>query len=121
MVARPNIEPDDARALRRLALNDDRFLESILSSTDANLEMSGLDARTHALVRLGAVLALDVSPATLSATVGQVLEAGGTPADVVGALIAVMPSTGSARTVARAPTVALELGYDVDAALETLE
>ena len=38
--------------------------------------------------------------------------------DLVGTLIAVMPSTGADRVVSAAPKLALALGYDIDAALE---
>ena len=115
------MQPDDERTLRRLALHDDRLLESVLASHEVNLETSNLDPQTHALVRLGALLALDVTAASLASCVSEALAAGVTSTQIVGALIAVTPAIGSARAVARVRTLALELGYDVDAALEVLE
>jgi alkylhydroperoxidase/carboxymuconolactone decarboxylase family protein YurZ len=115
------MQPDDERTLRRLALNDDFLLASVLASYEANLETSNLDPGTHALIRLGALLALDVTPTSLASCVQEALAAGVTPTQIVGALIAVTPAIGSARAVTRVRTLALELGYDVDAALEVLE
>jgi len=39
--------------------------------------------------------------------------------EIVGTLIAVAPTVGLPRVVSAAPELALALGYDVDAALET--
>ena len=41
--------------------------------------------------------------------------------EIVGTLIAVAPTIGLRRVVSAAPELALALGYDVDAALETPE
>ena len=49
------------------------------------------------------------------------LAAGATADDVVGTLRAVAPSVGLARVVAAIPGLALAAGYDVDAALESLD
>ena len=111
------MQPDDERTLRRLALHDDRLLESVLASHEVNLETSNLDPQTHALVRLGALLALDVTAASLASCVSEALAAGVASTQIVGALIAVTPAIGSARAVTRVRTLALELGYDIDAAL----
>jgi 4-carboxymuconolactone decarboxylase len=46
-------------------------------------------------------------------------EAGATEQEIVGVLWAVGPVVGLARVVAAAPTVALAIGYDVEAAFET--
>lgn len=114
-------QPEYQRTLRRLAMNEDRLLDSMLASQQANLEVSGLDPRTHALVRLGALLALDVAPASLRTYVDEALGAGTTEEEIVGALVAVTPVIGSARAVMRVPTLALAIDYDVDAALEVLD
>ena len=49
------------------------------------------------------------------------LAAGASIDEIVGTLIAVAPTVGLARVVSAAPELALALGYDVDAALETPE
>ena len=43
--------------LRKLALNDERFVASVLGMGRNTVEVSQLDEKTHALVRLAASLA----------------------------------------------------------------
>lgn len=105
-------------ALRDLAMNDERFVESVLAIQLANIEASNLDAKTHALARLGALIALDAAPASYQWNIGMALAAGASPQEIVGVLIAVAPTVGLARVVSAAPELALAIGYDVDAALE---
>jgi 4-carboxymuconolactone decarboxylase len=108
------------RKLRCLALHDEGFLDTIFSSTAGDLTLSGLDPKTHALVRLGALLAIGAAPASFQSEVDAALGAGASVEEVVGTLIAVAPTIGSARTVAQVRDLALAIGYDVDAALEEL-
>ena len=105
--------------LRRLALNDECFVESVLGMGRDTVEVSRLDQKTHALVRLGASLAIDAAPSSYQANVEVALAAGASIDEIVGTLIAVAPTVGLARVVSAAPELALALGYDVDAALET--
>lgn len=107
--------------LRRLALNDQRFVEGALGLGHDTVEVSGLDPKTHALVRLGASLAVDSAPSSYQANTEVALAAGASVDEVVGTLIAVGATVGLARVVSAAPELALALGYDVDAALETPE
>jgi 4-carboxymuconolactone decarboxylase len=105
--------------LRSLALNDERFVESVLASGNDTLDISRLDQRTQALVRLGAALALDAAVSSYNSNVEMALAAGAGIDEIVGTLIAVAPTVGLVRTVSAAPELALALGYDIDAALET--
>ena len=104
--------------LRRLALSDEGFMESELGVKWGPQERSCLDPKTHALVRLGASLAIDAAPSSYQAAVEPALAAGASVDEVVGTLIAVAPTVGLARVVSAAPELALALGYDVDHALE---
>jgi 4-carboxymuconolactone decarboxylase len=79
---------------------------------------SCLDQKTHALVRLGAALAIDAAPSSYQAAVEPALAAGASIDEVVATLIAVAPTVGLARVVSAAPELALALGYDVEVALE---
>src|SRR6185312_16788275 len=45
--------------LRSLALSDDHFVGSVLGMSQDTVEVSRLDSKTHALVRLAALLAVD--------------------------------------------------------------
>ncbi len=107
--------------LRSLALNDDRFVQSVLGIQIDTAETSGLDPKTHALVRIAALIALDAAPSSYQASADAALAADATIDEVVGAVVAVAPIVGLARIVSAAPELALALGYDVDKALETLE
>ena len=104
--------------LRCLAINDERFLDSVLAISPDTVEFSTLDARTHALVRLGALLALDAAPSSYHWSVERALAAGATSEEIVGTAIAVAPAAGLARVVSAAPELAIALGYDLDKALE---
>jgi len=105
-------------ALRSMALSDERFIEKVLSMQLGNIEASGLDPKTHALVRLGALVALDAAPASYQWNASMALASGATVDEIVGVLIAVAPTVGLARVVSAAPEVAVAIGYDIDAALE---
>ncbi|HMG29884.1 MAG TPA: carboxymuconolactone decarboxylase family protein [Jiangellaceae bacterium] len=107
--------------LRSLAVNDHDFIESVLAIRLENVESSGLDPKTHALVRLGALLALDAAPASYQWVVGAAFASGATLEEIVGVLIAVAPTVGVARVVSAAPELALAVGYDIDKALERLD
>jgi 4-carboxymuconolactone decarboxylase len=80
-----------------------------------DVEVSRLDPKTHALVRLGALLAIDAAPASYQWNVDAALAAGATVDEVVGTLVAIAPTVGLTRVVSAAPDVAVALGYDIDA------
>jgi alkylhydroperoxidase/carboxymuconolactone decarboxylase family protein YurZ len=107
--------------LRSLALNDGHFVESVLGVGRSTIDISGLDQKTHALVRLGASLAIEAAASSYQANVEMALAAGASVDEIVGTLLAVAPDIGLVRAVAAAPELALALGYDVDAACETPE
>jgi 4-carboxymuconolactone decarboxylase len=71
---------------------------------------SGLDDRGYALVKIAALIALDAPPASYVWQVGLALEAGATPEDIVGVLIAIAPQVGGPKLVAAAPEVMIALG-----------
>ena len=107
--------------LRCLALGDERFVNSVLGIELDTVDASHLDPRTHTLVRLGAMLALDAGLSSYQADVETALAAGASLDEIVGIVVAVAPIIGLARVVSAAPQLALALGYDVEAALEARE
>jgi alkylhydroperoxidase/carboxymuconolactone decarboxylase family protein YurZ len=107
--------------LLRLALSDERFMETELGMGRDTVDISRLDPKTHSLVRLGATLAIDAAPSAYQSAVEPALAAGASIDEIVGTLIAVAPTIGLARVVSAAPELALALGYDVDAAIESRE
>ena len=109
---------DHRERLRRLAVRDESLVEAVLSNEPANREQSGLDPKTHALVRLTATVALDPGQPSYQHAVDRALAAGATADEVVGTLVAMMSLTGIPSAVSAAPKLGLALGYDVEAALE---
>ena len=103
--------------LRRLAVHDDALLDA-LSADSSSRPTAGIDAKTAALVRVAATIAVDAAPYSFQHAISLALAAGATNDEIVASLEAVTPVTGAARVVQCAPKVALALGYDVDAALE---
>ena len=104
--------------LRKLALNDRGFVDTVLGMGHDTVEVSRLDPKTHALTRLAASLAVDAGPSSYQSSIEVALAAGAQVDEIVGTLIAVAPVIGLARVVSDAPELALALGYDVEAALE---
>ena len=107
--------------LRRLALRDDRYIDALLSEEQANVTLAGIDARSHALARVAALIAMDAAPPSYMSAVEAGLNAGASEDEIVGTLIAVLPIVGAARVVAAAPNLALALGYDVAEAFEAVD
>ena len=106
--------------LRKLALGDEALVAAVLAG-EPNRETSGLEDKTHALVRLSTTVAVDAGQASYQLAVERALAAGATPDEIAGTLLAVVCLTGVPRAVAAAPKVALALGYDVEAAFEGLD
>ena len=102
-----------------LAVRDRAFFTLVDQDEQDNLYVSELTAQQAALARLAALVASDGAQVSYLHVVEDALSAGVCVDDLVGTLIAVMPSTGADRVVSAAPKLALALGYDVDAALET--
>ncbi|MGH3082201.1 MAG: carboxymuconolactone decarboxylase family protein [Gaiellaceae bacterium] len=104
--------------LRRFAVRDDRYIDSLLRADEDEALLAGMDARSHALARIGALIALDAAPPAFMASVEDALHAGVSAEEIVGTLIAVLPIVGVPRVVSAASNLGLALGYDVANALE---
>jgi 4-carboxymuconolactone decarboxylase len=103
---------DDATsdALANLALGDPELLGEGLGLRQQMQERSGLDPRTFALVKIAALISLDAPPASYLWQVGNAVDAGATPEELVGVLRAIAPQVGLPRIVAAAPELMLALG-----------
>jgi 4-carboxymuconolactone decarboxylase len=104
--------------LCRIAIADDAYVAEVLSNDRANLTASTLDAKAHALVRLGALIAIDAEAPAYMWTLQAARRARASDDEIVGCLLAVMPPLGVARIVSAAPKLGLALGFDVASALE---
>ncbi len=89
-------------------------LEQAIGLREVDLELSGLDARTFALVKIAALIALDAPPASYAWQVTNALEEGATPEDILGVLRAVAPQVGGPKVVAAAPEIMVALGLDIE-------
>lgn len=107
--------------LRKLAVRDERYIEGLLQTDRINPALADLDCRTQALVRIGALIALNAAPAAYMESVNAALRAGASHEEIAGTLIAVLQTVGVARVVTAAPNLGLALGYDVGEALELVE
>ena len=108
-------------AFRRLTIGDAVLISEMGNPADRPLDTMRLDARTETLLRIGALVALDAPPSSYRAAVNEAQVAGARLEDLLAVLMAVAASVGSARVISAAPRIALAAGYDVEAALESVE
>ena len=104
--------------LRKLAVRDDRFVDSILSAEVEHAPTPGLGPRAAAMVRFSALITLDAPVPVYQWAVDEALLAGVTVDELVGVLMALMPTIGVPRVSSAAPKIGLALGYDIESALE---
>jgi alkylhydroperoxidase/carboxymuconolactone decarboxylase family protein YurZ len=104
------------RTLRRLALNDERYLRSALADPGVS---SDLDAKTQFLIRLGALLAVGAGTVSLRRMVELAAAAGASDDEIVSVLLTITPAVGQARVVGVAPHLGLALGYDFEVEEQT--
>mgnify|MGYP003557384021 FL=1 len=64
---------------------------------------------------------MNASPAAYMDSVNAALRAGASREEIVGTLIAVLPTVGVGRVVTAAPNLGLAMGFDVAHALELVE
>ena len=104
---------DTHQTLSGVATGDVSLLEEALGLREAQKEANGLDARTFALVKIAALIALDAPPASYAWQVGNALNDGVSPEDMLAVLRAIAPQVGGPRVVAAAPELMLALGLDL--------
>jgi alkylhydroperoxidase/carboxymuconolactone decarboxylase family protein YurZ len=105
-----DVRTETGDTLRGIAAGEPTVLEGLLGARRENLHDSGLDPRAHALVRVAALIALDAPPGSYASEVPAALDAGATPEEVLGVLIAVAPQVGMPRAVAAAHDLMAALG-----------
>ena len=110
MPVNADVDPATRDALSGLALGDIEVLGEALELREAAQERSGLDARAFSLVKIAALVALDAPPASYLWQVSNALDAGASPAEILGVLRAVAPQVGGPKVVAAAPEIMVALG-----------
>jgi alkylhydroperoxidase/carboxymuconolactone decarboxylase family protein YurZ len=97
---------DSDEFLTHLAENNPALVERVIGRQIENIEESGLDPRTHALVRIASLISVGAPAAPFDWQVALAREAGASDDEIAGVLIAVGPTAGLPRVVAAAPLVA---------------
>src|SRR5215469_15458255 len=106
----PAVEQQTEKTLTGIATADTEVLAASIGLREAHLEHTGLDARTFALVKIAALIALDAAPASYAWQIGNALDEGVQPEEIVGVLMAVAPLVGGPRVIAAASEIMLALG-----------
>lgn len=108
-----DVSANTREVLTALSQGDPNLLASGLEVRAEWKARSGLDSRSYALVKLAALIALDAPPASYVWQVSNALEAGATPEDLIGVLIAIAPQVGGPKLVAAAPELMVALGLSL--------
>jgi 4-carboxymuconolactone decarboxylase len=96
--------------LSQMADNNPDLIEGLIGVQLRNIENSGLDPKTHALVRIASLISVGAPPASFAWQVSLARECGATADEISGVLVAVAPTAGLPRAVAAAPQIADALG-----------
>lgn len=104
-MSRPAESAGLAEWLAGVAAGDPAILAAAPRLEDDNIEESGLDARTHAMVCLAALVAAGELGTAYDQHVATALDHGVTPDEIAGVLVALLPTAGAARVTAAAPAI----------------
>jgi 4-carboxymuconolactone decarboxylase len=96
-----------------ISVGDTDILETAIGLRELSREGTGLDARTFALVKIAALIALDAPPASYAWQIANALDDGASPEDILGVLRAVAPQVGGPKVIAAAPEIMLGLGLSL--------
>ena len=104
--------------LRKLAIVDEGLVKGQAGLGLDPAGVSALDAKTVALLRLGALVTIGSSAVCLEWGANRALAVGASKDEIAEVLLAIAPVAGLGRVVSAAPEVATALEYDIEAALE---
>jgi 4-carboxymuconolactone decarboxylase len=108
----PSVSKDTEDILIGVSAGDIAVLEA-LEMREAQLDRTGLDARTFALVKIAALIAVDAPPASYMWQIPNALADGATPEDILGVMRAIAPQIGMPKVVAAAPEIMVALGLSL--------
>jgi 4-carboxymuconolactone decarboxylase len=117
-VSRAIVDDATRDALLGLAVGDMDILKEAVDIREAEQQRTGLDPVTFGLVKVAALIALDSPPASYLWQIANALDAGVTPAEILGVLRAVAPQVGGPRIIAAAPEIMVALGLSLPAERE---
>lgn len=110
---RTEVDETTQDSLSSLSAGELDALEEGLQLREMWREKSGLDARTFAMCKIAALVALDAPPASYVFQVATALDDGVTPSEILGVLRAIAPQVGGPRVVAAAPEIMVALGLSL--------
>ena len=119
-VSRAIVDEATRDALLGLAVGDADVLREAVDIREAEQQSSGLDPVTFGLVKIAALIALDSPPASYMWQIANALDAGATPAKILGVLRAVAPQVGGPKIIAAAPEIMVALGLSLPAERESV-
>jgi 4-carboxymuconolactone decarboxylase len=96
--------------LRRIALSDEKEIETMVGMRQRLQDVTQLDNRSFALVKIAALIAVEAPPASYMWQIGNAIAEGVTSEEVLGTLWAVAPQVGGPRIISAAPEIMLALG-----------
>ncbi len=105
-------------AFRRLTIGDPEFVATVADHGARSRSVPHLDARTEALLRVAALVAVGAPTSSYRSAVSAAQITGARLDDLFAVLVAIADDVGSARLISAAPRIALAAGYDVDGELE---
>jgi 4-carboxymuconolactone decarboxylase len=114
----PPVATETHQALTGISGGDRDFMANAIGLRESELEGSGLDARTFALVKIASLIALDAPPASYLWQIGNAVAEGVTAEDILGVLRAIAPQVGGPRVIAAAPEIMLALGLSLPDEIE---
>ena len=109
----PVVAAETHEALSGICAGDLKLLETAMGLREAELDSTGLDARTYGLVKLAALVAVGGPPASYAWHVANAVDDGATPEDLLAVLRAVAPQVGGPKVVAAAPEIMVALGLQL--------
>lgn len=92
-VKEAHVSPVQRELLRRLALNDEKALNAVISGSDHQCSEL-LDDKTRALVRLAGVITVGAEETTLRAAVDLARGSGARDEEILGTVISIAPMVG---------------------------
>jgi alkylhydroperoxidase/carboxymuconolactone decarboxylase family protein YurZ len=113
------LSPEES--FRRLTIGDPALLAALADPVHARPPVRRFDTRTEALLRIGALVALDAPQWAYGNVIGAATRAGAGDEECLAVLAAVAGEVGSARVISAAPRIARATGYDIDHALEAMD
>ena len=116
-----DIAPSVEETFRRLTIGDAAIVTALSGPNGRELGAPRLDELSDALLRIGALIALDAPASSYRAEVDAAMAAGARLEELLAVLLAVAGPVGSAKVFSAAPRIALAAGYDVEEALEAMD